>query len=132
MSGEHLRATRGIEQRLLLFGLVLALIVAPVLANVWPAFGKGPMLYVGGADASHVVVDAHAAHTGHAQPAHESHHQAHCALCVLASLGWAPPLALELPSTATRGIDRAVTVAAPVPRLRPVWPGARARAPPLS
>jgi len=116
----------------LLLGLVVALIVAPVLANVWPAFGKGPMLYVGGADASHVVVDAHAAHTGHAQPAHESHHQAHCALCVLAFLGWAPPLALELPSIAASAIDRAVTVAAQVLRLRPVWLGARARAPPLS
>ena len=132
MSGEHLHATRGIEQRLLLFGLVLALIVAPVLANVWPAFGKGPMLYVGDAEASHVAVDGHAAHGGHAHPAHESHHQTHCALCVLAFLGWAPPLALELPSIAASAIDRAVTVAAHVPRLRLVWPGARARAPPLS
>ena len=132
MSGERLHARRGIEQRLLLFGLVVALIVAPVLANVWPAFGRGAMLYVGAAEASQVAVDAHAAHAGHAQAAHESHHKVHCALCVLAFLGWAPPLALGLCNIAAGAIDRTVTVVANAPCLQPAWPGAQARAPPLT
>ncbi|HTT11573.1 MAG TPA: DUF2946 family protein [Burkholderiaceae bacterium] len=131
MSGAHLHAKRGIERRLLLLGFVAALIVAPVLANVWPAFGKGPMLCVAATEA-HVAVDADAAHAGYAPPGHESHHQVHCALCALACLGWAPPLALGLSSLGAGAIDHAVTVIAQGPRAQAAWPGARARAPPLS
>jgi hypothetical protein len=122
-------------QRLRVAGVVVTLALAPVLANVWPAFGKGQMLYVG--DAPGAGID-HSAHLGHdAEASNSSHHdqsrhQAHCALCVLAFLGWAPPIDLSVAATEIAAIDRArrrvVTAAAP----SLLWPNAQARAPPLS
>ena len=132
MSTAHANPQRRLEQRLWLLGLVVALVFAPVLANVWPAFGKGPMLYVDTAHATQLDANPHAAHEGHAAPASRSHHQQHCALCVLAFLGWAPPVDLSLDCTATCAVDKMVPVAAQAPHLTLVWPGAQARAPPIS
>jgi hypothetical protein len=104
------------------------------LASVWPAFGKGEMLYVGETAAAHVD---HSAHEGHHAAASESdhspaRHQAHCALCELAFLGWAPPINLGLGCTETCVTDRAEQIVTTSPRFLLVWPRARARAPPLS
>lgn len=125
---------RRFRQRILLLGVVAAFAFAPLLANVWPAFGKGEMLYVGEVAAADVD---HSAHEGHHAAADDSHHsqsrhQVHCALCVLALLGWAPPIDLSLGCTETRVIDRAVHFTAATPRVLLVWPDAQARAPPLS
>jgi Protein of unknown function (DUF2946) len=129
------RATprRSLEQRLLLFGFVVALVCAQVLANLWPAFGKGAMLYVGesSAHAAHAEHADHAAHEGHPAPATRSHHEAHCALCVLALLGWAPPVVADLGSADARVINRDVQVASSTPRLLLLWRTAQPRAPPL-
>jgi len=122
-------------RRLLVAGVTLTLALAPVLANVWPAFGKGQMLYVG--DASGAAID-HSAHQRHHAGAgntarHDpSSHQAHCALCLLALLGWAPPIELSLAATDPAAIDRVRhwVVTAATPSL--LWPDAQARAPPLS
>jgi hypothetical protein len=120
--------------RVRVLGVVAAFALAPLLANVWPAFGKGQMLYVGEVAAADVD---HSAHEGHHAAGRDSHHspaghQVHCALCVLALLGWAPPVDLSFDWTETRVIDRAVHLAATAPRLLLLWPDAQARAPPLS
>jgi len=108
---------------------VVALLLAPALANIWPAFGKGAMLFVGETVAAH---DEHAAHEGHQAPAPQSHHQQHCALCVLAFLAWAPPAVPALGCTEACVTDRGAQVAESTPRLLLVWRSAQARAPPLS
>jgi hypothetical protein len=121
-------------QRLRVLGVVAALALAPMLANVWPAFGKGEMLYVGEVAAADVD---HSAHEGHHAAAGDSHHsptrhQVHCALCVLALLGWAPPIDLGFGRIESPVIDRAPHVVANTPRLLLAWPDGLARAPPLS
>jgi len=119
----------------LLLALVTALALAPLLVNVWPAFGKGTMLFVGetALPASQQIDHAeHASHEGRAAPASESHHQRHCALCVLALLGWAPPLDLAVGGGETGATHRIASIPLSAPRLPLAWPGARARAPPLS
>jgi hypothetical protein len=130
---------RTFEQRAALFAFVVALVLAPALANVWPAFGKGEMLFVG--DAAATQTD-HAAHQGHhaaateAQQPHtqhrQSHHQTHCALCVLAFLGWAPPIDLSIGCTTTCLTERTKPLVASAPRVLLLWPSAQARAPPSS
>jgi hypothetical protein len=135
MSTAYANPQRRFEQRLLLLGFVVALVLAPVLANIWPAFGKGRMLYVGTTATTQVDAGPHAGHEGHAAPASQSHdpqHQQHCALCVLAFLGWAPPVDLSLDCEATCAVEKALPITAQVPHLTLVWPGAQARAPPLS
>jgi len=152
---------RSIGQRFASSLVACALGVAPILANVWPAFGKGEMFYVGGATPAahgHAAHDGSAAHEGHADHAnhadHQGHaaldrhaghqvadagshhspaqHQAHCALCELAFLGWAPPLDLSLGCAEACPVDRTVPIAAVAPRLLALWPSAQARAPPLA
>ena len=150
---------RSIGQRFASLLVALALGVAPILANVWPAFGKGEMFYVGDTASAthdgHAAHDGSAAHEGHADHAnHQGHaaleghaghqvadagshhspaqHQAHCALCELAFLGWAPPLDLSLGCAEACPVDRTVPIAAVTPRLLALWPSAQARAPPLA
>ena len=131
-STDRRRAT-GQRALSLLFAAVMAL--APILANVWPAFGKGPMLYVGtpaAASAQQVDHAGHAGHEGHEAPAPGSHHQQHCALCVLALLGWAPPAGLSIGCLQAAVRDPVAWIALAAPRLQPIWQSAQARAPPLS
>jgi len=134
MQAARVTLRRTVEQRVALLAFVFALVFAPALANVWPAFGKGEMLFVGDAVAAHADQAGHAAHQDAATESHhsESHHQQHCALCVLAFLGWAPPLDLSLGCTGTCGPDRAARVAETAAHPLFVWPGAQARAPPIS
>src|SRR5947208_16804266 len=96
MSTARAKLKQSAEQRVALLAFVAALFLAPLLANTWPAFGKGPMLFTGAAVATPSDHRQHADHEGHQAPATESHHQRHCALCVLAFLGWAPPVGLSL------------------------------------
>ena len=106
----NLQPTLG--QRPWLLALVVALVLAPLLANIWPAFGKGPMLFVAEAAGqqseheAHAQHAAHGAHEAHEAPADQSHHQRHCALCVLAFLGWAPPIDLSIGCSPTSGTER--------------------------
>ena len=132
----NLQPTLG--QRPWLLVLVVALVLAPLLANIWPAFGKGPMLFVAEAAGqqseheAHAQHAAHGAHEAHEAPADQSHHQRHCALCVLAFLGWAPPADLSLGCAEARATECGTWIAADAPRLQLAWPSAQARAPPLS
>ncbi|HTT10369.1 MAG TPA: DUF2946 family protein [Burkholderiaceae bacterium] len=126
--------TRGaIGQRIGVLAFVVSLVLAPALANIWPAFGKGEMLYV--ADAPSLDHSAHAGHhhpgTDKAQrPPHD--HKAHCALCVLAFLGWAPPADLSISSGSTAVANLPAALPEDRPRSAPIWSGAHARAPPIS
>jgi hypothetical protein len=135
---------RALKQRALL-AFIVALALAPFLANIWPAFGKGQMLWVAADVTTPADHSAHAAHqnhpaaateadlpTAHHTPGHQpSEHQQHCALCVLAFLGWAPPVDFAITCTDSCDSDRAPIVAATTPRLLLLWTGAQARAPPL-
>jgi hypothetical protein len=125
---------RTLMQRLVVLAVVAVFALAPLVANVWPAFGRGAMLYTG--DVAAAEVD-HSAHEGHHAAASDSqhappHHQVHCALCMLALLGWAPPIDLGLGCAEARVIDRAQHLVANAPRPLLLWPDAQARAPPLS
>jgi hypothetical protein len=121
---------RTLGQRFGLLTLVFALVFAPALASIWPALGRGEMLFVAAAkEAAHAD---HAAHEGHQAPAPASHHQQHCALCVLAFLGWAPPVLPGLVGAAIGSIERAVPIAVRAPHLPLAWSRAQARAPPRS
>jgi hypothetical protein len=126
------RLRRTTARRSLLLALVTALALAPLLVNIWPAFGKGAMLFVGAPALFSPQHAYHAEHEGHATPASESHPERHCALCVLALLGWAPPVDLAIACGEPVAIDRTAPIALLAPRLRPSWPGAYPRAPPLS
>jgi hypothetical protein len=123
---------RTFPQRCALVAVVVALVLAPVLANVWPAFGKGEMLYVADGVTAHGDHSSHEGHQATASDSHPSppHHQAHCALCELAFLGWAPPIDLSLGCTETGITDRTEQAVATTPRLLLLWPGAQARGPP--
>jgi len=124
-------ASRAIGQRVGLLAFVASLVLAPALANIWPAFGKGEMLYVGEPSPAD-----HSAHQGHHHPGVEAgkprphDHKAHCALCVVAFLGWAPPVDLNVDSGSVPVAEPPVAPAdaAPCPLL--LWPRAQARAPP--
>lgn len=136
---------RSLPQRFALLAFVVALLIAPLLVNVWPALGKGPMLVVASDVATQVDHSAHARHHDHdagaAQGPHashpttehdESHHQQHCALCVLAFLGWAPPIDLVVACAPSSAADRAPPLADSTPRVPLLWRNAQARAPPLA
>jgi hypothetical protein len=126
------RLRRTTARRSLLLALIAALALAPLLANMWPAFGKGAMLFVGEPAFSSPQHAYHGEHEGQPTPASESHPQRHCALCVLALLGWAPPVDLAIGCGETVATDRTAPIALLAPRLQPSWPGAYPRAPPLS
>jgi hypothetical protein len=129
------RLRRTTARRALLLALVTALALAPLLVNIWPAFGRGAMLFVGETALPvppQVDHAEHAGHEGNAAPASESHHQRHCALCVLALLGWAPPLDLGMSGGETVATHRIASILLTAPQLQLAWPGAHARAPPLS
>jgi len=128
------RPSLTLRRRVLSLGVVAAFALAPLLANVWPAFGKGQMLYVGEVAADQID---HSTHAGHHAAAGDSHHapaghQAHCALCVLALLGWAPPVDLSPGSLEPPLADRAAHRVTVTPRLLLVWPDTLARGPPRS
>src|SRR5262249_49480367 len=131
------RRPRRPGQRALLLALVAALALAPLLANIWPALGRGAMLYVSEAVASSSpqAVD-HSRHAGpqvHPAPARESHPpHAPGALCVLACLGWAPPVDLSIDGADAAFTDRAAWIALAAPRGQLARHSAQARAPPLS
>jgi len=128
------RSPRTLTQRLVVLGVVAGFALAPLVANVWPALGRGAMLYTGEMAAAEVDHSAHAGHHAAADGAQHatSHHQKHCALCMLALLGWAPPIDLGLGRIETRITDRAPQLVASAPRALLLWPDAQARAPPLS
>jgi Protein of unknown function (DUF2946) len=135
MRASSATARRIFVQRLLVAGVVVTLALAPGLANVWPAFGKGEMLYVGDVPAAGID---HSAQEGHHTGARNSsghdpsRHQGHCALCVLAMLGWAPPIGLSPAATGSAATDRAPQQVVRAGRPSLLWPDAQARAPPLS
>ncbi len=130
---------------------VVALVLAPALASVWPALGRGPMLYTGEpaahvahdhqavADAAHECDEAHVSgantgaeshHADHdAQPDHTNHAQ-HCALCVLVSLAWAPVVHVAPGADAPPAVHRRALQRDTSPRSQVVWSRAQARAPP--
>src|SRR5882672_10532810 len=113
---------RTLGQRPWLLALVVALVLAPLLANIWPAFGKGPMLFVA------ETAGQPSAHEAHEAPADQSHHQRHCALCVLAFLGWAPPADLSLGCAEARATECGTWIAAdPLPCSSPGLVHRRAR-----
>jgi hypothetical protein len=124
-------------QRVTLFALVVALVLAPALANIWPAFGKGEMLYVGetaaapSVHADHANHADHATHEGHAPATAHLHHAVHCALCVLASLGWAPFAAFDAGDAQHSIAERAAPAASQALRAPLAWRSAQPRAPPF-
>src|SRR5215467_1553008 len=127
-------SSRTLVQRFVVLGVVAVFALAPLVADVWPALGRGAMLYTGNVAAAEVDHSAHAGHhaaTGKSQHT-TSHHQTHCALCMLALLGWAPPIDLALGRIDARVDDRPPQFAEIAPRALLLWPDAQARAPPLS
>lgn len=137
---------------------VTALVFAPALASIWPALGKGPMLYTGTPPAHAAPHHGGAAaeagstrqasgdHAGHANPAddvaHAAHdaaggapathgdHTRHCALCVLVSLAWAPVVHIAGGADAPPDVRRHAVAERPQPQRLVVGSRALARAPP--
>jgi hypothetical protein len=126
---------RTLKQRAWLFVCAIALACSPLVVNIWPALGKGRMLFVGAPAAEHVehaAHDGHASHDEHEASGSQPHHDRHCALCVLALLGWAPPAVASIGCVATHATHGTAWIAISAPRLQPLWRSAHARDPPLS
>ena len=127
-------SSRTLTGRFVVLGVVVGFALAPLVANVWPAMGRGAMLYTGDVAVAETDHSAHARHDAAADGSQHPtpHHQTHCALCMLALLGWAPPIDLGLGRIETRLTDRAPQLLASASRLLPLWPDAQARAPPIT